>query len=75
MRCQKFKTLRSGFLYRLSLDPKARALAERLLERFRCLVGNLPASADHPQWSVLPVCFSVSKELGDYRHFVESLLP
>lgn len=34
-------------LYRLSLDPKARALAEKLLGRFRCLVGNLPASADH----------------------------
>jgi len=34
-------------LYQLSLDPKARALAERLLGRFHCLVGNLPASADH----------------------------
>lgn len=34
-------------LYRLSLDPEARALAEKLLGRFRCLVGNLPASADH----------------------------
>ena len=44
MPCQKFKTLRSGFA---SLDPKARALAGRLLGRFRCLVGNLPASADH----------------------------
>jgi len=33
-------------LYRLSLDPQARALAERLLERFRGMVGNLPASAE-----------------------------
>lgn len=34
-------------LYRLSLDPQARALAERLLERFRGMVGSLPASAEH----------------------------
>ena len=33
-------------LYRLSLDPQARALAERLLERFRGMVGSLPASAE-----------------------------
>ena len=33
-------------LYRLSLDPQARALAERLLKRFRGMVGNLPASAE-----------------------------
>jgi DNA relaxase TraI-like protein len=34
-------------LYRLSLDAKARALAVSLLERFRRVVGDLPASADH----------------------------
>jgi len=43
-------------LYRLSLDPQARTLAERLLERFRGMVGNLPASAEHSslgiRWSV-----------------------
>jgi len=39
-------------LYRLSLDPQARALAERLLERFRGMVGSLPASALGIRWSV-----------------------
>ena len=34
-------------LYRLSLDPQARGLAERLLTRFRNMVGDLPASAEH----------------------------
>jgi hypothetical protein len=33
-------------LYRLSLDAQARALAERLLLRFRAVVGSLPASAE-----------------------------
>ena len=51
-------------LYRLSLDPKARALAERLLGRFRCLVGNLPASADHHH----------SEPGGLYAHSVEVAL-
>jgi hypothetical protein len=51
-------------LYRLSLDPKARALAERLLGRFRCLVGNLPASADHHH----------SETGGLYAHSVEVAL-
>ena len=39
-------TLAERALYRLSLDPQARALAERLLERFRGMVGSLPASAE-----------------------------
>jgi hypothetical protein len=34
-------------LYRLSLDPQARELAARVLERCRRLIGDLPASADH----------------------------
>jgi len=34
-------------LYRLSLDTQARSLAERLLTRFRKMVGDLPASAEH----------------------------
>ena len=51
-------------LYRLSLDPEARALAEKLLGRFRCLVGNLPASADHHH----------SEPGGLYTHSVEVAL-
>jgi hypothetical protein len=34
-------------LYRLSLDPRARELAVRLLERLHRVIGDLPASADH----------------------------
>jgi hypothetical protein len=34
-------------LYRLSLDPRARELAARVLERCRRLIGELPASADY----------------------------
>ena len=39
--------LEEQILYRLSLDPRARELARDLLERFRALVGDLPASEDH----------------------------
>lgn len=39
--------LTEQILYRLSLGPRARELAARLLERLRGLVGDLPASADH----------------------------
>jgi hypothetical protein len=39
--------LTEQILYRLSLDPRARELAARLLERLNRLVGDLPASADH----------------------------
>lgn len=39
--------LTEQILYRLSLDPRARELAARLMERFRGLIGDLPASADH----------------------------
>ncbi len=39
--------LTEQILYRLSLDPRARELAVRLLERLRGLIGDLPASADH----------------------------
>lgn len=51
-------------LYRLSLDPRARVLSDRLLGRFRCLVGNLPASADHHH----------SEPGGLYNHSVEVAL-
>ena len=34
-------------LYRLSLDPRGRELAARVLERCRRLMGDLPARADH----------------------------
>jgi hypothetical protein len=39
--------LTEQILYRLSLDPRARELAARVLERYRRLVGDLPASPDH----------------------------
>ncbi|HEX5483788.1 MAG TPA: TraI domain-containing protein [Terriglobia bacterium] len=39
--------LTSRILYRLSLDPRARDLAAKLLGRFLNLVGDLPASAGH----------------------------
>jgi hypothetical protein len=39
--------LAERILYRLSLDTQAQALAERLLTKFRSMVGDLPASAEH----------------------------
>jgi DNA relaxase TraI-like protein len=39
--------LTEQILYRLSLDPRARELVARLLERLQGLVSDLPASADH----------------------------
>ncbi|MGE5056732.1 MAG: TraI domain-containing protein [Acidobacteriota bacterium] len=57
----EFQDMTERILYRLSLDPEARALAEKLLGRFRCLVGNLPASADHHH----------SEPGGLYTHSVE----
>ena len=40
--------LTERILYRLSLDTQVRALAERLLTKFRSVVGDLPASAEPP---------------------------
>jgi hypothetical protein len=48
-------------LYRLSLDTQARALAARLLTKFRSMVGDLPASAEHHH----------SEADGLYRHSLE----
>src|SRR5437879_10772112 len=48
-------------LYWLSLDTQARALAERLLVRFRAVVGDLPASAEHHH----------SEAGGLYQHSLE----
>src|SRR5581483_11445117 len=40
-------TIEEQILYWLSADLRARALAERLLQRFAVTVGDLPASAAH----------------------------
>jgi hypothetical protein len=53
--------LTGRILYRLSLDTQVRALAERLLTKFRSVVGDLPASADHHH----------SEADGLYRHSLE----
>src|SRR5439155_25551068 len=53
--------LTERILYRLSLDMQARALAERLLTKFRSMVGDLPASAEHHH----------SEIDGLYRHSLE----
>jgi hypothetical protein len=53
--------LTEKILYWLSLDTQARALAERLLVRFRATVGDLPASAEHHH----------SEAGGLYQHSLE----
>jgi hypothetical protein len=53
--------LTDKILYWLSLDTQARALAERLLVRFRAMVGDLPASAEHHH----------SEAGGLYQHSLE----
>ncbi|MGH3430411.1 MAG: TraI domain-containing protein, partial [Terriglobales bacterium] len=56
--------LTERILYRLSLDMKVRALAERLLHRFAETVGDLPASErDHH-----------SEAGGLYRHSLDVAL-
>ena len=47
MAMRETKTIDDQILYRLSLDFRSHELAEALLERFRCLVGDLPASENH----------------------------
>lgn len=44
---QSVEEMTERILYWLSLDMQVRALAERLLERFAEMVGDLPASAEH----------------------------
>jgi hypothetical protein len=47
MAMRETKTIDEQILYRLSLDFRSHELAGALLERFRCLVGDLPASENH----------------------------
>jgi hypothetical protein len=47
MAMRQTKTIDEQILYRLSLDFRSHELAEALLDRFRCLVGDLPASESH----------------------------
>jgi hypothetical protein len=56
--------LTERILYRLSLDMRVRALAERLLHRFAETVGDLPASEKHHH----------SESGGLYRHSLEVAL-
>jgi 23S rRNA maturation-related 3'-5' exoribonuclease YhaM len=56
--------LTERILYRLSLDMRVRALAERLLHRFAETVGDLPASEQHHH----------SESGGLYRHSLEVAL-
>jgi hypothetical protein len=44
---QSVEVTTERILYWLSLDTQARALAERLLQRFAVTVGDLPASPAH----------------------------
>src|SRR5579884_834446 len=57
-------TIEEQILYWLSADLRARALAERLLQRFAVTVGDLPASAAHHH----------AEPGGLYRHSVEVAL-
>lgn len=57
-------TIEERILYWLSLNMEARALAERLLERFAVTVGDLPASAAHHH----------AESGGLYRHSLEVAL-
>ena len=57
-------TIEERVLYWLSLDLRVRALAERLLERFAVMVGDLPASAAHHH----------AESGGLYRHSLEVAL-
>jgi len=47
MAMRQTRTIDEQILYRLSLDFRSHELAEALLQRFRCLVGDLPASESH----------------------------
>ena len=61
MAMQQSLTIEERILYSPSLDLEARALAERLLERFTVTVGDLPASAAHHH----------AEPGGLYRHSLE----
>jgi hypothetical protein len=52
-------TVGERILYWLSLDTQVRALAERHLERFAVIVGDLPASA--ARWTGRHRCVNFSK--------------
>ena len=58
------KTIDEQILYRLSLDFRSHELAEGLLDRFRTLVGDLPASEKHHH----------SRPGGLYQHSLEVAL-
>jgi Putative helicase len=58
------RTIDEQILYRLSLDFRSHELAEALLDRFRCLVGDLPASENHHH----------SRPGGLYQHSLEVAL-
>src|SRR5882762_8782204 len=61
---QSIEAMSEQILYWLSLDMQARALSERLLERFAVTVGDLPASAAHHH----------AEPGGLYRHSLEVAL-
>jgi hypothetical protein len=58
------RTIDEQVLYRLSLDFRSHELAEAFLDRFRCLVGDLPASESHHH----------SRPGGLYQHSLEVAL-
>jgi hypothetical protein len=64
MAMQQAKTIDEQILYRLSLDFRSHELAEAFLDRFRCLVGDLPASENHHH----------SRPGGLYQHSLEVAL-
>jgi hypothetical protein len=47
MAMRQKRTIDEQILYRLSLDFRSHELAEALLDRLRCLVGDLPARESH----------------------------
>ena len=64
MAMRQTNTIDERILYRLSLDFRSHELAEALLDRFRCLVGDLPASENHHH----------SRPGGLYQHSLEVAL-
>jgi len=63
-RLSEVQDITERILYRLSLDPKARALAERLLGRFRCLAGNLQPAPATTIWADNVDRASISTKVG-----------
>jgi hypothetical protein len=64
MAMRETRTIDEQILYRLSLDFRSHELAEALLDRFRSLVGDLPASESHHH----------SRPGGLYQHSLEVAL-